>query len=110
MILLSIATGWAISLGYDSVAFGAHSSEYTPYPDCQPQFAAAMNAATHVCDTSPIEVLAPFVHWSKGEITRCGTVLNVPFDLTWSCYEGGDEPCGKCSICLDRNEALVCVI
>jgi len=48
MIMLSIAVGWAISLDYDSVAFGAHSGEYTPYPDCQPQFAAAMNAATCV--------------------------------------------------------------
>jgi len=109
MIMLSIATGWAIALGYDSVAFGAHSGEYTPYPDCQPAFAAAVNAATHACDDRPIEVLAPFVRWSKKNVAKRGLELNVPFDLTWSCYEGGDEPCGKCSTCLDRNEALVCV-
>lgn len=106
MIMLSIATGWAISLNYDSVAFGAHSGEYTPYPDCQPQFAAAMNAATHACDTSPIEVVAPFVQWSKSEIVLRGTELNVPFALTWSCYKGDDEPCGKCSTCHDRHKAF----
>ncbi len=106
MIMLSIATGWAIALGYDSVAFGAHSGEYTPYADCQPEFAAAINAATHVCDETPIEVLAPFVRWTKGEIVRRGTKLSVPFEMTWSCYEGGDQPCGKCSTCLDRASAL----
>lgn len=106
MIMLSIATGWAISLAYDSVAFGAHSGEYTPYPDCQPQFAAAMNAATLACDTSKIEVLSPFIRWSKGEIARRGSQLHVPFNLTWSCYQGDDEPCGKCSTCLDRKVAF----
>ena len=106
MIMLSIATGWAIALGYDSVAFGAHSGEYTPYPDCQPVFAAALNAATHVCDASPIEVFAPFIRWSKGDIVLRGKILGVPFDMTWSCYEGGDEPCGKCSTCLDRLKAF----
>ncbi len=109
MIMLSIATGWAIALGFDSVAFGAHSGEYTPYPDCQPAFAAALNAATHVCDEFPIETLAPFVRWSKGDIARRGTELHVPFDLTWSCYEGGEEPCGKCSTCIEREEAFSCV-
>ena len=106
MIMLSIATGWAISLGYNSVAFGAHSGEYTPYRDCQPAFAAALNAATHVCDEKPIEVLAPFVRWSKSDIVRRGTKLGVPFELTWSCYEGGDNPCGRCSTCLDREKAF----
>ena len=103
MIMLSIAASWAISLGYDSVAFGAHSGEYTPYVDCQPEFAAAVNAATHVCDELPIEVLAPFVQWSKSDIACRGTELSVPFEMTWSCYEGGEEPCGKCSTCLDRE-------
>ena len=106
MIMLSVATGWAISLAYDSVAFGAHTGEYTPYPDCQPAFAAAINSATHVCDENPIEVLAPFVRWSKGEIVLRGGDLGVPFELTWSCYAGGNEPCGKCSTCLDRNQAM----
>ena len=106
MIMLSIATGWALALGFDSVAFGAHSGEYTPYPDCQPQFAAAVNAATHVCDETPVEVLAPFVRWSKGDIVRRGGDLGVPFELTWSCYEGGDTPCGRCSTCLDREKAF----
>jgi len=106
MILLSIATGWAIASDFTAVAFGAHSGTYTPYPDCQPQFAVAMNAATHVCDEQPIEVLAPFIHWTKADIVKRGHQLGVPFELTWSCYEGGDIHCGACSTCVDRRNAF----
>lgn len=106
MILLSIATGWAIASEFTSVAFGAHSGQYTAYPDCQPQFTAAMNAATHVCDVRQVDVLTPFIHCTKADIVKRGHELGVPFGLTWSCYLGGEHPCGKCSTCLDRHEAF----
>jgi 7-cyano-7-deazaguanine synthase len=106
MIFLSIATSWAIASKFNAVAFGAHSGQYAPYPDCQPQFAAAMNCATHVCDEAAIEVLAPFIRWNKADIVKRGHELGVPFELTWSCYEGGDIHCGSCSTCLDRNNAF----
>jgi len=106
MILLSVAIGWAVAIKFDSVAFGAHTGEYTPYPDCRPEFASAMNDAARVCDWDPIEVLSPFVEWNKAGIVRRGTELDVPFELTWSCYEGGKLHCGKCSTCLDRKQAF----
>jgi 7-cyano-7-deazaguanine synthase len=106
MILLAIATGWAIACEFDAVAFGAHSGEYTPYPDCRPEFAAAMNSATQVCDDRSIEVLSPFVAWHKSDIVRRGHELGVPFELTWSCYAGGASPCGQCSTCRDRMNAF----
>jgi len=106
MILLSLATGWAISNNYQAVAFGAHSGEYTPYPDCRPEFAAAMNEAAQLCDWQPIRILAPFVSWSKSDIVRRGSELNVPFDETWSCYVGGEKHCGRCGTCLDRKLAF----
>lgn len=107
MILLSIAIGWAISLDFDSVAFGAHSGEYTPYPDCRLPFASAMNDAARLCDWNPIEVLSPFIEWDKGDIVKRGNELDVPFELTWSCYQGGDVHCGHCSTCVDRKQAFV---
>lgn len=106
MILLSVALAWAASLKFDAVAFGAHGGEYTPYPDCQPAFATAMDKAAGVCDWTPLRVLAPFAEWSKGQIVRRGAELGVPFSLTWSCYEGGDTPCGKCGTCVDRRKAF----
>jgi len=106
MIMLSIAAGWAVSLKFPSIAFGAHAGTYTPYPDCQPPFVAAMNCATQLCDFHPITVLAPFVDWHKADIVRRGQALGVPFELTWSCYQGANLHCGKCSTCLDRRAAF----
>lgn len=106
MILLSVGLAWAASLKFDAVAFGAHGGEYTPYPDCQPAFAEAMDRAAQVCDWKALRVLAPFATWSKGQIVKRGADLGVPFHLTWSCYEGGDSPCGKCGTCIDRKKAF----
>jgi 7-cyano-7-deazaguanine synthase len=106
MILLAVAIGWAVSLKYDAVAFGAHGGTYTPYPDCQPAFADAMHQAAQICDERPISVLAPFVTWDKGDIAKRGVELGVPFGLTWSCYKGGDKHCGRCGTCLDRKAAF----
>ena len=106
MIMLSVAIGWAASMDFNGVAFGAHTGEHTNYPDCKPPFADAMNVAAQVCDWNPIAVYSPFIDWSKGQIVARGIDLGVPFEKTWSCYEGGDEPCGKCSTCLDRKVAF----
>ena len=106
MILLSVGLAWAASLKFDGVAFGAHGGEHTPYPDCQPAFAEAMDRTAGVCDWEPLRVLAPFATWSKGRIVKRGAELGVPFHLTWSCYEGRETPCGKCGTCVDRRTAF----
>jgi 7-cyano-7-deazaguanine synthase len=106
MVLLSVGMAWAASLGYDAVAFGAHGGEHTNYPDCQPPFAEAMDRVAEVCDFRPLRVLAPFVHWVKTDIVRRGIELRVPFELTWSCYAGGDIHCGRCATCVDRRTAF----
>ena len=106
MILLSVGIAWAVSLKFDAVAFGAHSGPHTNYPDCSPAFAEAMNGAARQCDDRKIAVLAPFVTWDKGDIVRRGAELNVPFELTWSCYKGGEKHCGRCGTCIDRKDAF----
>lgn len=107
MIMLSVAIGRAISLGFDAVAFGAHGGVNDEmYADCSPAFASAMDQAAGECDTRSIAVLAPFVTWKKHDIVRRGAELAVPFELTWSCYEGDDIPCGACGTCLDATGPL----
>jgi 7-cyano-7-deazaguanine synthase len=106
MILLSIGIAWAVSVGCQAVAFGAHAGEYTPYPDCQPAFAEAMDRAAGLCDWQSVSVLAPFVTWSKADIVRRGVELGVPFEHTWSCYAGGERHCGRCGTCLDRRDGF----
>jgi 7-cyano-7-deazaguanine synthase len=106
MVLLSVALAWAVSTNFEAVAFGAHGGEYTPYPDCQPPFAAAMDLAAQRCHTTPVRVLTPFVEWDKAAIVRRGAALGVPFGLTWSCYNGRDLHCGSCGTCVDRRRAF----
>jgi 7-cyano-7-deazaguanine synthase len=106
MILLSVAIGWAVTLKYDAVAFGAHQGPHTNYPDCRPEFADAMDRAAQLCDAHPVQVLAPFVNHDKAFIVAIGQSAGVPFELTWSCYQGGAKHCGRCGTSHDRREAF----
>ena len=106
MIFLSVAIGWAATLKFNGVAFGAHAGVHTNYPDCKPVFADAMNAAAMVCDWDPICVYSPFIEFTKADIVRRGIELSVPFEKTWSCYRGGEFHCGSCSTCQDRIAAF----
>ena len=38
MILLSLAIGYAVSIGAEQVYYGAHSGDHEIYPDCRPIF------------------------------------------------------------------------
>ncbi|MEQ8785387.1 MAG: 7-cyano-7-deazaguanine synthase QueC [Pirellulaceae bacterium] len=106
MLLLSVAIAWAVSLKYDHVAYGAHSGDHAIYPDCRPEFVDAMDRAAGLCDWHPLSILRPFVHLDKGDIARRGDELGVPFDITWTCYKGGQRHCGKCGACQERREAF----
>jgi 7-cyano-7-deazaguanine synthase len=106
MILLAVALGWAITLRYDAVAFGAHGGPHTNYADCRPAFAEAMDRVARLCDDHSVRVLAPFVDHDKAHIVAVGHRAGVPFELTWSCYQGGAKHCGRCGTCLDRREAF----
>ncbi len=106
MIMLSIAVAHAISLQYDQVAFGAHAGDHYIYPDCRPNFVAAMNQATNQCDDKKIEIIAPFIHLDKGGCAIRGAQFGAPLELTWSCYKGEEFHCGKCGACTERKEAF----
>lgn len=106
MIMLSIATGWAINMRADAVAYAAHSGDHTIYPDCRPEFVVAMNHAMQLSDWHSIELLTPFVGFTKSKIVNLAQQLKVPLELTWSCYKGGEHHCGKCGTCTERREAF----
>lgn len=106
MIMLSVAIGYAISLGAPFVAYGAHAGDHTIYPDCRPEFAAALNTAALLADWQQVELLRPFIRLTKAEIARRGAELNVPLELTWSCYKGDELHCGLCGTCVERAEAF----
>ncbi len=108
MILLSIAAGYAVKIGAKKVYYAAHKSDYSIYPDCRKEFVKALDTAVYLGNLwTPVEVEAPFVEMTKTEIVRLGLKLRVPYELTWSCYEGRDRPCLSCGTCLERTEAFL---
>lgn len=106
MIFLAIATGHALSIKADQIAYAAHSGDHAIYPDCRNAFADAMAAAIRLADWESVELIRPFVDWTKADIVRRGTELSVPFAQTWSCYKGGEQHCGRCGTCIERREAF----
>lgn len=107
-LFLSSAASMALSLGCSVLYYGAHSDDWagSAYPDCSPAFVAAMNEAIVQGTGGELRLEAPFVQSSKADIVRQGLALGVPYELTWSCYEGGDVPCGVCATCIDRVRAF----
>ena len=106
MVLLSVAAGYAVSLGAGSVAFAAHAGDHAIYPDCRPEFADAMDAALKLSHWNPLRLERPFVDMTKAEIARRGHQLGVPLEDTWSCYQEGTLHCGRCGTCVERREAF----
>lgn len=106
MILLSVATGYALSRGAEKVAYAAHSGDHAIYPDCRNEFAEAMAEAMRLCDWNTVELIRPFIDSNKADIVRHGAELGVPFEKTWSCYKGKSLHCGRCGTCIERREAF----
>jgi len=107
MILLSVTAAWAISLKADHIAYAAHAGDHAIYPDCRPVFADTMAEAIKLADWHEVELIRPFVNWSKTKIAQRGKELNAPMHLTWSCYQGTEPHCGQCGTCVERREAFV---
>ena len=105
-IMLSIAAGIAENeqLGY--IMLANHSGDHTIYPDCRPEFVEAMNKAVHAGTWNGVRLLTPYTHLSKVDIARRGLEMGINYDETWSCYKGGEKPCGVCGTCREREEAL----
>ena len=107
-LMLSAAASIAVSTGASEVYFGAHADDAAgnAYPDCSVHFTDMMKSAILEGTDYQVELVAPFIENTKAEIVERGTALGVPYELTWSCYEGGEHPCGKCGTCIDRKKAF----
>ena len=110
MIMYSIAIGYAVNIKAKAIFVGVHAGDHFIYPDCRPQFIEALDVAAIIGNDGfadkRFRVIAPFLHVSKADIVGIGTKLQVPYELTWSCYKGGDKHCGKCGTCVERKEAF----
>lgn len=107
-LFLSSAASVALSKGCGVIYYGAHSDDSAgnAYPDCSEIFNNAMNTAIYEGSGRKLKIEAPFVGMTKSEVVKTGLELEAPYELTWSCYEGGEKPCGTCGTCIDRAKAF----
>lgn len=107
-LFLSSAASIALSKDCSVIYYGAHSDDAAgnAYPDCSDAFNQSMKSAIEIGSGNQLTIEAPFVNMAKKDVVREGLRLKVPYHLTWSCYEGGDKPCGKCGTCCDRAAAF----
>lgn len=110
LMFLSIAGSLLDAVGADAIIAGPNAVDFSGYPDCTPAFfkaaAEALNRGTKTGVSEGIEVLAPLMRLSKAQIVKLGAELKVPFELTWSCYAGGQKPCGHCDSCKLRAKGF----
>jgi 7-cyano-7-deazaguanine synthase len=132
MIMLSIAAGVAVNREANTVATGVHAGDHFIYPDCRPEFIFAAgqtmiwgNEGFHNFDiefngndpknaelvaagytSAALPIYAPFLYWTKASIAHRAIELGVPLHMTWSCYKGRENHCGRCGTCVERLEAI----
>ena len=106
-IMLSVAAGLAESRGLRAVMIANHGGDHAIYPDCRAGFINAMNAAISEGTYEHIELRAPYTGLTKADIACRGARIGVDYSLTYSCYKGGRQHCGRCGTCVERREALI---
>ena len=107
-LFLSYAAAIAVSVGAEVIYYGAHADDAAgrAYPDCTPEFEQAMATAIYEGSGRTCRLEAPLLSWNKAGVVKEGLRLGAPYELTWSCYEGGDKPCCVCATCIDRAKAF----
>lgn len=105
-VMLSVAVGYAESLGFQNVFIASHAGDHRVYPDCRPEFNAAFAQAALLGTDTEVKVQVPFSHLSKTQIALRAPE-DFPFELTYTCYRGEEIHCGRCAACLERKEAIV---
>ncbi len=112
MVFLSVAASIAEAVGAECIYIGVSEVDYSGYVDCREEFIRSMETTINLgterkgLNGQPIRIEAPFIHTTKAEEVTLGVELGVPFDRTWTCYHGGEKPCGECDSCQLRAKAF----
>ena len=110
-LMLSAAASLAQSIHENDdcdLYLGAHADDAAgdAYADCSVPFLEHIGKAISIGTYGRVRLVAPFSTFNKAAIVACGLKLAAPYHLTWSCYEGGERPCGECATCRDRAAAF----
>ena len=111
-VFISIGLSLAEARGAERLVLGVNAVDYSGYPDCRPDYLGAFQTLADLASKAGREghgtqLWAPLVEWSKTKIVQEALRLGVPIEQTWSCYSGGEHPCGVCDSCRIRDAALI---
>jgi len=111
LIFLSVAMGVAEARDADAVYLGVNALDYSGYPDCRPEFIDSFRRTASLAlkrgvEGRPVDIRTPLIDLGKADIVRLGLEVGAPLELTWSCYLGGDSPCGECDACRLRAKGF----
>ncbi len=104
-IFLSYAISYAETIKAKKIFLGINAVDFSSYPDCTPHYLNAMQQVMKALGNG-IKIIAPIEKYSKGDIIKLGMKLKVPYERTWSCYNGKNKPCGKCDSCKLRAKGF----
>lgn len=110
-VFLSLALSYAEVVDAGSIWLGINAMDYSGYPDCRPEYLDAMQRVADLATKQGIEgggprLEAPLVQMTKADIVRAAIQHDAPLQHTWSCYRGGDAPCGTCESCVLRRRGF----
>lgn len=111
LIFLAVAMGVAEARDADAVWIGVNALDYSGYPDCRPEFVQSFEQTAALAlkrgvEGDPVAIRTPLLDLTKADIVRLGMQIGAPLELTWSCYRGGESPCGTCDSCVLRAKGF----
>lgn len=107
LVFQSIALSYAETIQAMYVFTGVQNGDNEGFWDCRPGYYKALNQLAGTHDTLHIEVLTPFIRFTKEDEIRLGNELGVPFEDTWTCYNPQNgKPCCECHSCRERLQAF----
>ena len=110
-LMLASVAALAMSIYSDDgvdIYIGAHADDAAgrAYADCSEEFTDTIGKAISIGTYDKVKLKAPLVNLNKAGVVKTGLEIGTPYELTWSCYEGTEKPCGECGTCIDRNNAF----
>ncbi|MDR3306844.1 MAG: 7-cyano-7-deazaguanine synthase QueC [Endomicrobium sp.] len=104
-LFLSYALSYAQSINAEAIFIGVNAVDFSNYPDCTANFIKAYNGVLKALNTK-ITVQTPLLKMNKAQIIKLGMKLNVPYERTWTCYNGYSKPCMECDSCKLRAKGF----
>ncbi len=105
-VMLNIAGSFAESMGCDYIVVGFNGEEAGTFPDNSLDYVKAMDHAFSYSTQNGVRVLAPLIELGKTDIVKRALEAKAPLEYSWSCYHGGEIPCGECESCMRRARAF----